>query len=94
MKFKGFSLSNFKNKPKSIIIMEYTSNIVLYKLFSYYDRDLFSINLHKRENEKENNIFSNLNETKKLINIHGIATAMSYLHRYRSHNIISKTIWF
>lgn len=45
--------------------MEYTSNIVLYKLLSYYDRDLLSIIRHKRENKKENNIFSNWNETKK-----------------------------
>lgn len=94
MKFKGYSLSNFKNKPNSMIIMEYTSNIVLYKLLSYYDRDLLSIILHKRENKKENNIFSNWNETKKLINIYRIATAISYQHRYQSHNIISKTIWF
>lgn len=74
--------------------MEYTSNIVLYKLLSYYDRDLLSIILHKRENKKENNIFSNWNETKKLINIYRIATAMFHLHKYRFHNIISKTIWF
>ena len=73
LKYFGYSLTNFKNKQKPTIIMEYPSNITLENFISpkYNDSDF----LYK------------LNDTKKLINIYGIASAMSYLH---SHNIIHR----
>lgn len=65
LKFILFSPINFKNKPKPVIITEYASSGSLLQLIE-----------HDRVNPA-NHI---LDDTRKLIIIYGIASAMSYLH--------------
>ena len=74
VKFIGYSPVNFKNKPKPVIITEFLSNGSLGDIL-----DLEKKGLCKNE----------WNDTKKIINIYGIAAAMSFLH---SHNIIHRDL--
>ena len=74
LKFILYNPINFKGKPKPVIITEYASNGSLSNLID-----------HDKKNPK--NII--LNDTRKLIIIYGIASAMSYLH---SHNIIHRDL--
>lgn len=74
LKFICYSPINFKKKNKPVIITEFASNGSL--------KDLISA-----EREKINN--PNWNDTRKLIVIYGIASAMSYLH---SHNILHRDL--
>ena len=64
LKFKGFSLVNFKKKDKPVIITEFALNGSLDNI------------LH----QEQNSTISILDDTQKLIIIYGIASAMSYLH--------------
>ena len=66
IKFIGYSLMDFKNRSKPVIILEYASNKLLEDYF-YEESDL--------------NI-SNFSDTQKLIIIYGIASGMSYLHSH------------
>lgn len=70
LKFHGFSLTDFKNHRKPVIKGEIASNGVLEQIL---------------ELEKMNKKINGWDETKKIINIYGIASAMAYLH---SNNII------
>ena len=70
LKFIGYSPIDFKNNRKPVIVTEYSSNGSLY--------DILQI-------ERLNNPIQGWDETKKLINIYGIASGMSYLH---SHDIL------
>ncbi|KAK8843302.1 hypothetical protein M9Y10_025157 [Tritrichomonas musculus] len=74
IKFIGYNKRNFKNRLKPTIITEFVKNQ------SLEDVILF---------EKNSCDAINLNDTKKLIAIYGIASAMSYLH---SLNIIHRDI--
>ncbi|KAK8870875.1 hypothetical protein M9Y10_008773 [Tritrichomonas musculus] len=65
MKFIGFSPINFKNVPKPVIITELLKNGTLEDVIELERKGL------------SNNLW---NETKKLINIYGIASSMAYLH--------------
>lgn len=65
IKFVGISPINFKQKAKPVIVTEYLSNGSLDKII---------------ELERKSLSPANWNNTKKLINIFGIASAMSYLH--------------
>lgn len=74
LKFIGYSPVNFKNEPKPVIITEFVSNGSLKEM------------IQLEQNSKQPELW---NDTKKLINIYGIASAMSYLH---SHNIIHRDL--
>ena len=74
VKFIGYSPVDFKNKKKPVIITEFLSNGSLGDI----------INLEKKSLCKEE-----WNDTKKIINIYGIASAMSFLH---SNNIIHRDL--
>ena len=74
LKFIGFSPVNFKNQQKPVIITEFASNCSLEYIL---------------ELERNNQNITGWNETKKLINIYGIASGMAYLH---SHNIIHRSL--
>lgn len=65
IEFIGFSPRNFKNKPKPTIITEFASNCSLDVII---------------ENERNGFGNYNWNDTKKLINVYGIASGMAYLH--------------
>ena len=65
VKFIGFSPFNFKRKRYPVIILEYLPNKTLKEI----------LNLEKISNSPEG-----WDGTKKLINMYGIASAMSYLH--------------
>ncbi|KAK8899073.1 hypothetical protein M9Y10_001372 [Tritrichomonas musculus] len=65
IKLIGYSLRSFKNKPRNIIIIEYVKNGSLEQLL---------------EKERSGCEFKFWTETMKLINIHGLASVMSYLH--------------
>ncbi|KAK8884818.1 hypothetical protein M9Y10_043938 [Tritrichomonas musculus] len=74
LKFIGYSPINFNQNPKRVIITEYTSNGSLSSIIKL---------------ERQGLSPQEWNNTKKLINIFGIAPAMSYLH---SHNIIHRDL--
>ena len=63
--FIGYSLVNFKNKQKPVIITELSLNGSLEEVL---------------ESERKGHKNTNWDETKKLISIFGIASGMSYLH--------------
>ena len=72
LKFIGFSLFDFKKNLKPVILTEYSSDISLENIIEI-----------KRMNKK----ILEWTDTKKLINIFGIASGMSYLH---SHGIVHR----
>ena len=74
LKFIGYSPINFKGEQKPVIVTEYSSNGTL-ENFIKLERKALSPD--------------SWNDTKKLINIYGIASAMAYLH---SHNIIHRDL--
>lgn len=74
LQFIGFSPTNFLNELKPVIITEFMPNDSLQEI----------INL-----ERKSISASFWNDTRKLINIYGIASAMSYLH---AHNIIHRDL--
>ena len=65
LKFIGFSPTDFKDQQKPVILMESFANGTL--------EDILEI-------ERNGQIISEWNDTKRLITIFGIASAMSYLH--------------
>ena len=65
VKFIGYSLTDFKKEPKPVIVSEYVVNGSL-------DRVL--------KDEQKSLVDSKWNDTKKLINIYGIASAMLHMH--------------
>lgn len=67
-KFYGFFPNSFKNKPKQTIITEYNSNDSLYSLFQLI---------------RKGKTIQEWTDTKKLINIYGIARALEYLHEHQ-----------
>lgn len=74
VKFIGYSPINFKQRPKTTIVIEYAQNGSLSNIL---------------EQERNGNLPAEWNATKKLINIYGIASGMSYLH---SQNIIHRDL--
>lgn len=66
LKLIGYSPFNFNNEENPVLIMEYCPNLTL---------------SHLIHNERHKISAYNWNETKKLINIYGIASGMSYLHK-------------
>ena len=70
LQYIGYSPTNFHNDPKPVVISQFMPNKSLENILY---------------NESNTNISSYWNDTRKLINIYGIASAMSYLH---SHGII------
>lgn len=72
LKFIFFSPTNFKHKPKPVIITEYAPNGTLKNFIEL----------------SQSNIY-NWDDTRKLITVYGIASAMSYLH---SHDIIHRDL--
>ena len=74
LKFIGYSPINFNQNPKPVIITEYASNGSLSSIIKL---------------ERQGLSPPQWDDTKKLINIFGIASAMSYLH---SHNIIHRDL--
>ena len=64
LKFVGYNSNDFKDKPKPTIITEFARNGSLY----------FAI-----EKERKGLFIDGWNNTKKLINIFGVAYGMSYL---------------
>ena len=74
LKFIGYSPIDFKKYRKPIIVTEYASNGPLSNIL---------------EIERMNNSISGWNDTKKLINIYGIASGMLYLH---SHDIVHRSL--
>ena len=73
LNFVGFSPIDFKKRPRPVIITEYASNGTLEDLIL-------------KKNPQLDNYYD---DTRKLIIIYGIASAMSYLH---SHNIIHRDL--
>lgn len=73
LKFIGYSEKSFNNRSRPVIITEYSHNGSLKDILKH-ERGLHS---------------QNLNSTKKLINIFGIASAMSFLHL---NNIIHRDL--
>ena len=74
LKFYGYSLIDFKKQPKPVIITEYFSNGSLSNIL---------------ELERNQLPIEGWSFTKKLINLYGIASCMSYLH---SNGIIHKAL--
>lgn len=74
IKFVGFSPVNFKRKPHPVIVTEYSFNGSLYDTLNL---------IRKNENVPD------WDDTKKLINIYGIASVLQYLH---SKNIIYRDL--
>ena len=74
LKFIGYSPIDFDNEPKPVIISEYSPNGSLSKLIALESRSR-SIDMW--------------DDTKKLITLYGISSAMSFLH---SHNIIHRDL--
>lgn len=73
-KFIGYSPVDFKNKSRPVIVTELTTNGTL---------------KHILEAERKGQIIPSWDDTKKLINIYGIASGMSYLH---SNNILHRDL--
>lgn len=73
-KFIGYNPQNFELKSRPVIVTEYCSNGSL--------KDIIDL----ERQSKSPNLW---NSTKKLINIFGIASAMSYLH---SHNVNNRRL--
>lgn len=74
LKFIGYSPTDFDNHPYPVIITEYASNGTL--------NDMITL-------ERQSRSPPMWDDTRKLINIYGIASAMSYLHQ---HNIIHRDL--
>lgn len=74
LKFIHFSPVNFQNEPKPVIITEFLPNGTLQDIITYH-------------NSRRNDNY--WNDTRKLINIYGIASAMSFLH---SQNIVHRDL--
>ena len=74
IKFIGLSFYNFFKEKKPVIITEFLSNGSLYDILTLERQSLADFDW---------------NPTRKLINIYGIASAMSYLH---SHQIIHRNL--
>lgn len=70
VKYYGFSSVDFKNRLRPVIITEFPPNGTLHQIL---------------ELQHEGKSFPGWNDTKKLINVYGIASSMSYLH---SHNVL------
>ena len=68
LKFVGFSPTDFKKRPRPVIITEYVSNGTLSDLILLERSQLISQDI--------------FNDTTKLIIIYGIASGMSYLHSH------------
>ncbi|KAK8860760.1 hypothetical protein M9Y10_012426 [Tritrichomonas musculus] len=101
LKYVGFSLVNFKNKRKPLIVFEYAStgslNMLLNSTKSQYERkdyhQIYQLTISSDDDdnddeleEKENIV---LTMTQKLIIIYGIAAGISYLH---SHDILHRNL--
>ena len=74
LKFFHFSPVNFQNEPKPVIITEFLPKGTLQDIITYH-------------NSRRNDNY--WNDTRKLINIYGIASAMSFLH---SQNIVHRDL--
>ena len=74
VQFIGYSTINFNNEPKPVIIMEYSPNGSLQQAIKL---------------EYYSRAISEWDDTHKLINIYGLASAMAYLHR---HNILHRDL--
>ncbi|KAK8847912.1 hypothetical protein M9Y10_018960 [Tritrichomonas musculus] len=74
LKFKGYSPIDFKNESYPVIITEYSSNGSLDNILKL---------------ERQSRSPPNWDDTRKLITLYGIASAMSYLHL---HNIIHRDL--
>ena len=74
LKFVGYSSTNFEGEPKPVIISELSTNGSLGRII---------------ELERMSCAISGWDATKKLINIYGISSGMSYLH---SHKIIHRDL--
>ena len=74
LKFIGYSPVDFKDKNRPVIITELTLNGTL---------------KHILDSERKCQIIPGWDDTKKLINIYGIASGMSYLH---SNNILHRDL--
>ena len=73
LKFIHFSATNFKGRKKPVIITEYAPNGTL--------KDFIELD--------QSNTNFNWDDTRKLIVVYGIASAMSYLH---SHDILHRDL--
>lgn len=74
LKFIGYNPIDFNHKPHPVIITEYSANKSLSNI----------IDLDRKHKPPKN-----WTDTKKLINIYGIASAMSYLH---AHGIVHRDL--
>ncbi|KAK8890736.1 hypothetical protein M9Y10_035521 [Tritrichomonas musculus] len=74
LKFIGYSQTNFDGDPNPTIITEYATNGSLKNII-----EMEKLGIPPKE----------WNETKKLINIYGIASGMSYMHKY---NVINRDL--
>ncbi|KAK8843535.1 hypothetical protein M9Y10_024590 [Tritrichomonas musculus] len=68
--FHGYSFFNFNGQQQPVVIGEYSDNRTLFDII---------------QKQRKGKIDPNWDNTKKLINIYGIASAMKYLH---SHGIL------